>query len=488
MGLAWLFPGTLACALLWLAATALLVELSLTRTRHPHRLAFMAGFVGSAIAFYWVFHTITDFSGLPSAVAALLHVVFLASAALQFVLFAFFARHLEGRLGPFALVTPVAWIAAETLMPRVFPWEPAHTQLALLPMVQVSEIAGSQVVGFLLFWLVEALIRAFRARRPMLCAAPVVLMVLSVAWGAWRLGEVREEPGPLQPVALLQANMSIEERESVKRVGIDTKRYLDLTRQVEDPTALVVWPESALQAVVPVDMGDRRRDARFDRLFPQGVRLLVGTMTTDAQEHRFNSALAILPDGRIPPPYHKRILMPFGEFMPFQKTFPSLARLNASFVPIDAGEKTAVFQYTDALRASPLICYEDLVPQMSRDSVQAGATLLVNITNDVWFGDTVAPRQHNLIASFRAIENRRWLVRSTNTGTTSVVSPTGETVAALPGFSEGVLRAEVRLLSGQTLYTRLFAERLWWLLTALATLGVLRSLYLARRARQGTGR
>jgi apolipoprotein N-acyltransferase len=115
--------------------------------------------------------------------------------------------------------------------------------------------------------------------------------------------------------------------------------------------------------------------------------------------------------------------------------------------------------------------------------VQAGATLLVNITNDVWFGDTVAPRQHNLIASFRAIENRRWLVRSTNTGTTSVVSPTGETVASLPGFSEGVLRAEVRLLSGQTLYTRFFGERLWWLITAIAAAALLRSLVLGRRRR-----
>jgi apolipoprotein N-acyltransferase len=299
-------------------------------------------------------------------------------------------------------------------------------------------------------------------------ALPAAAFVLALGWGTVRLAEIRAVNAPQQPVALLQANMQIEQQGGVKRVGIDTQRYLDLTRQVNDPSALVVWPESALQAVVPTDIGDRRRFERFDALFPPRQPMLIGTMTLDNERHRYNSALALLADGRIPEPYHKRILMPFGETMPFLKLFPWLATLNASFVPIDAGERAIVFRYSDVLAAAPLICYEDLVPAMSREATQAGATLLANLTNDVWFGDTVAPRQHNLIASFRAIENRRWLVRATNTGTTSVVAPTGETIAALPGFSEGTLRANVGLLAGETLYTRYLGDKLWWAIALLA--------------------
>jgi apolipoprotein N-acyltransferase len=86
----------------------------------------------------------------------------------------------------------------------------------------------------------------------------------------------------------------------------------------------------------------------------------------------------------------------------------------------------------------------------------------------VWFGDTVAPRQHHLIASFRAIENRRWLLRSTNTGLTAAVSPTGRTVAQLPGYSDGILRVQAGLLDERSLYTSVMGEKLWWALTLLA--------------------
>ena len=264
MGSAWLFPGSVMAAVLWSVATFVLATLALDRQRGQYGLAFLAGITGCALAFHWVFRTIADFSGLPDLVSAVLHALFLASAALQFVLFVFFARHLGAWAGRFALTTPIAWIAAETLMPRVFPWEPAHTQLAWLPLVQVAELAGSPLVGFLLFWLAEAVMRGAATRRWLPLALPALSLSLALGWGTYRLGDIRAVKAPQQKVALLQANMQIEQQGGVKRVGIDTQRYLDLTRQVNDPAALVVWPESALQAVVPADIGDRHRFERFE--------------------------------------------------------------------------------------------------------------------------------------------------------------------------------------------------------------------------------
>ncbi|HLX80741.1 MAG TPA: apolipoprotein N-acyltransferase [Burkholderiales bacterium] len=467
MGSAWLLPGTFLAAALWFGSTFFLVHFVTAPDGRPLRSMFVAGAVGCCIAFHWLVRTIADFSGLPAFVSVLLYALFVCVTALQFVLYAFFARLLAPHLARIALATPVAWIAAETLMPRIFPWEPAHTQIAVLPLVQISDLAGSEAVGFLLFWICESILAAWPARRWRLCAAPLAALAAALAYGAYRLDEYGDLPGAIQRVALVQANVALTQEDGITRAAIATDRYIALTRQIDDPGSLIVWPESALQDFLPMDIRDRRQLAGLNSLFPPAAQMLVGTFTTNGRQ-RYNSAVAVYGDGRIPPAYAKRILMPFGEYMPLQSLVPQLASLNASFSPLDAGNSTAVFAYSDKLRASPLICYEDLVPAMSRDAVLQGATLLVNLTNDVWFGDTVAPRQHHLIASFRAIENRRWLLRATNTGMTAIVAPTGETVAALPGFSDGILRADVRLLDGLAPYSRWLGERLWWALTALA--------------------
>jgi apolipoprotein N-acyltransferase len=113
-------------------------------------------------------------------------------------------------------------------------------------------------------------------------------------------------------------------------------------------------------------------------------------------------------------------------------------------------------------KIAPLICYEDTVPGPARDATRLGAELLVNLTYDTWFGRSAAPYQHHLIAIFRAIENRRFLIRSTYTGYTAVVNPLGKTIAAIPAFTEGKLTVDVALLTYQSSYTQYVGELPWW--------------------------
>ena len=168
--------------------------------------------------------------------------------------------------------------------------------------------------------------------------------------------------------------------------------------------------------------------------------------------------------------------MPFGEYIPFVESFPWLEQIVITAGDFTAGRDVSVFDFTrcpdpaseiepencPVTRAAPLICYEDVIPDLARQATLAGAQLLVNLTNDAWFGDTAAPYQHHIIASFRAIENRRTLLRSTNSGLTAIVDPLGRTTSYLKPFSEGVILTEVALLSGFTLYTRYFGDLLWW--------------------------
>ena len=135
--------------------------------------------------------------------------------------------------------------------------------------------------------------------------------------------------------------------------------------------------------------------------------------------------------------------------------FPWLNRINENAGIFTAGTEVKVFPipmprrnggrpYT--VQAAPLICYEDTVPALARRATKKGATLLVNLTFDTWFGETAAPFQHHLIAAFRAIENRRYLIRASNSGYSAVVDPLGQTIASNPPFVPGTLEAKVRLI------------------------------------------
>src|SRR5262249_11985898 len=219
-----------------------------------------------------------------------------------------------------------------------------------------------------------------------------------------------------------------------------------------------------------------------------GSAFLVGSYSFLPNEARFNTAFAIYPDGIVPMPYFKRVLIPFGESMPLASWFPSLARLNEKAGVFSAGTECKVFSYpmrrvdgTEyTLRVSPLICYEDTVPALAREAAQKGAALLVNMTSDAWFGRSLAPFQHHLIAAFRAIENRRFLVRSTTTGLSAIVDPLGRTIARIGPFSEGTITANVSLLTDPSPYTTWIGDRPWWALLAVSA-----GLIIARRRRAG---
>ena len=159
--------------------------------------------------------------------------------------------------------------------------------------------------------------------------------------------------------------------------------------------------------------------------------------------------------------------MPFGEYTPLGNYLPWLREINQTAPDFTAGESVNLFPLPHGKKVAALICYEDVVPSLAREASRAGANILVNLTNDAWFGKTVAPRQHHLIASFRAIENRRFLLRTTNTGLTAIVDPVGETVAELPLFTEGVLSREVKLMDATTL-SMIVGEWPWRILSLIA--------------------
>ncbi|HVP39184.1 MAG TPA: apolipoprotein N-acyltransferase, partial [Candidatus Saccharimonadales bacterium] len=250
----------------------------------------------------------------------------------------------------------------------------------------------------------------------------------------------------------IQGDIKWDPRYLVQNLGV----HLRLTRAAaEERPQLVVWPETAVPSYLRYD------DLAYAHVtsLARELRLPILTGFPDARPDGrgghldYNSSSVVLPSGELDGLYDKVHLVPFGERMPFQRWLPFLGRLDfgqaewtpgAQARPLDAG----------VARCGVLICFESIFTSIAREEVRSGADLLVNITNDEWFGRRAAPWQHASMAVLRAVENRTGLVRCANTGVSFLVDPDGTVRRATAVFQAAVVVDSVRLGQGGSFYTR----------------------------------
>lgn len=479
LAIAWLVPLTAASALLgWVAAGWIVVMLRSSRALMP---AYGCGLIGHAVGFWWIMPTVAGFGGFGPASASAIFALFVAVGALQFGLMALIHRNLGPRFEALALRTPTSAVVGELISIRLFRWHFGHTQIAFTPFVQVAGIGGAMLATFLMFWLAEAAVRTIvfgERRRAFLL--PLAAFGLAIAYGSAWIASF-DAPGDRgQDVIIVQGDGSLLGKRDLGLARQNAALLHELSRRATRPGALIVWPEGSIPAYIPAGLGDVRERPALP-WFGDGSAWLVGASAFDEQRRRFNAAFAVLPDGKVPRPYFKRILIPFGESMPLASVFPGLRSLNARAGRFTAGTESRVFPYpirrsdgeTNISKVAPLICFEDTVPALARQATRQGAQLLVNLTSDSWFGRTVAPAQHHLIAAFRAIENRRYLVRATTTGLSGVIDPLGRTIATIPPFKAGTATVRVALRDDWSL-AAVVGDWPWWTLLVLALAGVIR--------------
>jgi apolipoprotein N-acyltransferase len=222
---------------------------------------------------------------------------------------------------------------------------------------------------------------------------------------------------------------------------------------------LLLWPEAAtLDDLYDAEMLDYLRG-----LVPEGGSFLLGSFLETPAAGEYNIAACLGDGGKRVEVYRKMHLVPFGEYLPLRKEFPLFAMIAGALVPSDlsAGHEFTLFN-VQGLKAAPLICFEDTLGDQTRRFVSRGAQLLVNITNDAWFGTSAGCEQHLANARFRAVETRRPLVRDANTGVTCIIDCEGRVTDALRDtegrpFLQGVLFGVVRVpkVAPVTFYTRL---------------------------------
>jgi apolipoprotein N-acyltransferase len=437
----------------WVAVAPLVALAETQGPRRAWRLGWLAGGVGIGCAFAWLVHAFQVFGGFPLPVALLLFVPPVAWMGLQIGVFTGLLAWV-GRW-PLALAAPCTFTAVELIYPTLFPWRLAHTQYAVVPLLQSGEIAGPYLLGFAMVWMNAAIVRLLRDRESSPMVAASVLVLALVVGGAWRAAAVEEirAGAPAMRVGVVQGNIGVERKGERAMFRRNLDDYRSLSTAIADTVDLLVWPETVAQRAIPTSLDMPSGDLHP---FPHPPRPLVfgGLAVEQGREGRrvHNSAFLVDTSGAIRGRYDKRVLVPFGEYLPLADRYPWLRKWSPATGRFSPGSGPVLLTTPEGARFGPLICYEDVIPGPAREAVALGAQVLVNLTNDAWYGDTAEPYQHQALALWRAVETRRDFIRSTNTGLTATISAAGVVMGELPLFVAATQQVEVRLLDLTTFY------------------------------------
>lgn len=380
-------------------------------------------------------------------------------------LFALCLGWLGGKLGVgrAMLLVPAVWVSSElarTYFWSGFPWVLlGYSQTTVLPVAQLASLVG--VFGLsALVASVNAAAAYFAISRSVGSIATLVgvgAAVLGIAlWGDYRLDEntLVTGPGRTVRIALIQGNIPQNQKWDDAQAGPILDTYLSMTRDAARQGAqLVIWPESSTPYPF---LDDRIGGERIRSLVREtGIELLLGSDQIDhASKAYYNAAFLLRKDGTVAGVYRKMHLVPFGEFVPFQRLLFFIGPLVEAASAFTPGAEMVMLP-TSHGPVSTAICYEIVFPRLVGQSIDNGSQLLTTITNDAWYGYSSAPYQHFLQASMRAIEQGRYLARAANTGISGVVDPYGRSVLQSKIFERIVLVGDVRLLQGSTVYGRI---------------------------------
>jgi apolipoprotein N-acyltransferase len=421
------------------------------------RLGLWFGVFAYGAAVYWIAFALLIYTKL--AILGYLGALAVLAAVLAATGAGLFAVRRATRL-PMAVVLPIIWVASEMALNHLsdlaFPWLPLGLAVAGTPvMAQIADVSGVHGVSFWIaltnglvadMWLDRANRRAVWAR-----GAVIIAMVCGVvAYGMWRLRTVVLRP--LAPIAVVQPNVQQEDKWLAANRGRIVGMLSAGTREIlaKSTPKLVVWPEVAL----PDYLSQHRAwtDTLRTLTALANAPLLLGMLDleyrSDADYDYYNAAELVNRDGTVTQPiYHKGKLVPIVERVPFvnPRWFSGFGQYFGSF---GRGGAPVVFDAGFG-KFGVLICYESIFPEVSRAYRQRGADFLVNVTNDAWFGHSLAPHQHFAHLALRAIENRTAVVRSANTGISGWIDPLGRVRAATPIFE-----AEANMYNVETSDTR----------------------------------
>jgi len=471
----------------WIGLVPVLYVFNSKTVTHPRLLVIMAGVTFHMFVCFWMktFHPLSLLLMIPY-----LTIYFV----LPFILTrSLFKRLPENFLGLRPLIFALIWVGLEYIRSvgfMAFPWGVlGYSQFQILPIIQIADIGGVFLVSFVIVFFNASLAEIVplyfnKVRNKSLyikkMAPATILIFLSLIYGVIQLS--KDEPKPTFKVSVLQAFVDPSHD---WRTRARTLRTMDKIERLSSQATnfrpdLIIWPETLMgksamyyhkyYSKLPTvsyykTIGDWfygiAGKLKSNMLLTAPERSLVVSTNAKGQRRQswasFNSAYYVTADGKFQDKYSKIHLVAFGEWFPYKKQFPIIARIlkntiASNFTP---GKRFVVFR-TKKGTFSVLICFEDMLGNLTRLFVKKGAAFLINTTNDYWSRSIKSQEQHFAVSIFRAIENRRYLVRAANTGVTAIVDSVGRIKKRLPNYDIDILYDTIPMMNsrGLTIYTR----------------------------------
>ncbi len=454
----------LPLAALLLPAGLMVLGQNAESLKDAFRQCWLAGSLAALGCLYWVYWPVQHFGGVHWLLALPVPVLLSLGMGAYFGLFGLAAHLASRRLSHVTglLFLGLAWTLMEMAVGTLlsgFPWLSLSAAFVPWPLVVLpaAYIGAYGLSGILALVVCGAVLG--RNSRP--CAAVSALAALLVlGLGALHLRSYAET-SPARTVAVVQGNIDQSLKWDASYQGSTVSRYVDLSRKIQITAnpALIVWPETAMPFYFQDDTALRK--PVLDFLSSTNVSLLLGSPAYrlgSGQYTLFNRAYLLSGNGAAPAWYDKEHLVPFGEYMPLPSWLP-LEKLVHGVGDFAPGHDQKPLRTGD-LAMGVLVCYEAIFSGLAQERVAQGANLIVIISNDAWFGATSAPMQHLNLTALRAIEQGRWIVRSTNTGISAFIDPLGRIHRAGPQFEPLAAAWQVHPRSQTTVYHDLYTPLL----------------------------
>lgn len=475
----------------WICLVPVLWAIRGQRPVRAFWIGWLAGNVMNIGGFYWAIQMFRQFAGMPWPLAALGLLLLAAANGFLVAAWAWATRLITRNSGwSVAWIAPLVWTALEKFWPEIFPFYLGASQYQLPLMTQIADLTGILGVTFIVVYINSTLFAALElwvekrriaARQLLLCAG---ILAAVLVYGLVRISTIDRQAAAAEKltIGLVQTNRGAGDKRQDPESLLREHQELSRTLAARQPLDLIVWPEGVMR----VRLASRQGSLPVETLGNSGIPTLFGALLQldETGSIRYHvSALLADASGRILGSYDKMILVPFGEYLPFGETFPALYSL-APF--------TARFQPGVSLQPLPLgrhllsvnICYEDIFPGQIRSLMRADKDgrrpdVMFNLTNDSWYGNSTEPIEHLALASFRSIEQRRSLVRSTNTGISAFVDPVGRIVTRSGIWTRETLVDRVPMMQGGTVYG-LLGDWIGWLCGLLCLAGIARAYVPSR--------
>lgn len=413
---------------------------------------FGLGMFGSGI--YWVYISIHDYGGAPTAGAILLTLLVICFWSIFPAITSYISVKISHKTqNKLVWFIPFIWILIEYFRGywflNGFPWlQIAYSQLHT-PLAGFVPIVGVYGTGFLLAISASAIVAGIQKT---IRYKIVIISLISL----WTTGYILQGTqwthaiGKEIKVSLVQGNISQDQKWLPKNKIKTLLEYQELTRQ-NWASDIIIWPETAIPAYL-TQVQEFYLTPLSEEAKKHNTDLIVSLPTRDKEKNYYNTVITL---GQNQARYNKNHLLPFGEYLPLQPLSGFiLDSLNLHLGTFTSGGSKQKLLIAGGYPFATSICYEDAFANEAINALPEAA-FLVNVTNDAWFGDSTEPHQHMQIAQMRALETGRYLLRTTNTGITAIVDPNGFIIKKSPQFKQVVLNGTIFPMAGMTPYAKL---------------------------------